>query len=135
MLLPILLKICLTPEIEIDCEIDFRDVFEEQRGGIPRFYRILKQLSPFGPNNMRPVFVTRNVRDAGYSRVLKDEHLKLSLKQEDFPDIVMNGIAFGMAHWNDVLQNGAIDVVYTLEENHWNGKVSFANDGERYQRE
>ena len=114
----------MMPEIEIDVEIDFRDIFEEQRGGIPKFYRILKQLSPFGPENMRPVFVTRNVKDAGYSRVLKDEHLKLSVKQEDYPDIVMNGIAFGMGHWYEMLEHGPVDIAYTLEENHWNGQVS-----------
>lgn len=114
----------LTPEIEIDCVIDFRDIFEEQRGGIPKFYRVLKQLSPFGPENMRPVFVTKNVRDTGYSRILKDEHLKLSVRQEEHPDIVMNGIAFGMAEWYDVLQAGPVDIAYTIEENHWNGKVS-----------
>jgi single-stranded-DNA-specific exonuclease len=114
----------LVPEIEIDCEIDFRDIFEEQRNGIPRFYRVLKQLSPFGPKNMRPVFVSRNVKDTGSSRVLKDEHLKLSLKQEDYPDIVMNGIAFGMAEWYTTLKDGPIDIVYTIEENHWNGNVS-----------
>ncbi|MBD3636337.1 MAG: single-stranded-DNA-specific exonuclease RecJ [Crocinitomicaceae bacterium] len=114
----------LVPEIEIDCEIDFRDIYEEQRSGIPRFYRILKQLAPFGPGNMRPVFVSRNVRDAGSSRVLKDEHLKLSLVQEEYPDIVLNGIAFGMAHWYEILQNGPVDIAYTIEENHWNGYVN-----------
>lgn len=114
----------LIPEIEIDCEIDFRDVFEEQRGGLPKFYRILKQLSPFGPLNMRPIFVTRNVKDTGASRILKDEHLKLALKQDEYPDIIMNGIAFGQAHWYEALKNGAVDIVYTLEENHWNGNVS-----------
>ena len=66
----------LVPEIEVDCEIDFRDIYEDQRGGIPKFYRVLKQLSPFGPQNMRPIFVTRNVKDTGSSRILKDEHLK-----------------------------------------------------------
>lgn len=113
----------LIPEIEIDCEINFRDIYEEQRGGIPKFYRVLKQLSPFGPLNMRPVFVSRNVKDAGSSRILKDEHLKLSLKQDEYPDIIMNGIAFGMAHWEPALKDGGIDIVYTLEENHWNGNV------------
>jgi single-stranded-DNA-specific exonuclease len=73
---------------------------------------------------MRPVFVSRNVKDTGSSRVLKDEHLKLSLKQEDYPDIVMNGIAFGMAEWYTTLKDGPIDIVYTIEENHWNGNVS-----------
>lgn len=114
----------LTPEIEIDLEIDFRDVFEEQRHGIPRFYRILKQLAPFGPGNRRPVFVSRQVLDTGHSRILKEEHLKLSLKQLEYEDIIMDGIAFGMADKMDLLKAGPVDIVYTIEENTWNGRSS-----------
>ena len=111
----------LVPEIEIDCEIDFRDIFEEQRSGIPRFYRILKQIAPFGPDNLRPVFVSRGVKDTGASRLLKDEHLKLSLVQNDYPELTINAIGFGMAEYFPLVQEGLIDIVYTLEENHWNG--------------
>jgi single-stranded-DNA-specific exonuclease len=111
----------LVPEIEIDCEIDFRDIFEETRSGIPRFYRILKQIAPFGPDNPRPVFVSRAVNDAGGSRILKDEHLKLSLVQNDYPELKINAIAFGMAELFPLLQEGHVDIVYTLEENHWKG--------------
>lgn len=114
----------LIPEIEIDDEIDFRDIFENQNGGIPKFYRILKQFAPFGPDNMRPVFVTRNVRDSGYSKVLKDEHLKLYVMQEDYPEIKMNGIAFGLGDHFQLLTSGPVDIVYTLEENTWNGQTN-----------
>ena len=114
----------LVPEIEIDCEIDFRDIFEEQRGGIPRFYRILKQIGPFGPENNKPIFVSRAVKDTGSSRILKGEHLKLSVVQEEYPALILNGIAFGKAEWFDALQIGPVDIVYSLEENHWNGNVS-----------
>lgn len=114
----------LVEEIEIDCEIDFRDIFEEQRGGIPRLYRILKQIGPFGPENDRPVFVSRAVKDSGTSRIIKDTHLKLSLVQEDYPDLILNGIAFGQAEWFSELQAGPVDIVYTLEENFWNGNSS-----------
>ncbi|MEX1000540.1 MAG: single-stranded-DNA-specific exonuclease RecJ [Crocinitomicaceae bacterium] len=114
----------LVPEIVIDCEIDFRDIFEEQRSGIPRFYRILKQLAPFGPDNRRPVFISRQIKDTGSSRILKDEHLKLSLKQEEYEDITLPGIAFGMADKYELLKSGAVDIVYTLEENHWNNRVN-----------
>ncbi|MEO9532310.1 MAG: single-stranded-DNA-specific exonuclease RecJ [Crocinitomicaceae bacterium] len=111
----------LVPEIEIDCEIDFRDIFEETRSGIPRFYRILKQIAPFGPDNRRPIFVSRAVKDTGSSRILKDEHLKLSLVQNDYPELVLNGIAFRMAEYYPLLAEGYVDIVYSLEENHWNG--------------
>lgn len=113
----------LTPEIEIDCEIDFRDIFEEQQSGIPRFYRILKQLAPFGPNNKRPVFVSRGIKDAG-SRLLKDEHIKMRLVQDDYPNLIIDAIAFKQANLYHLLQTGLIDIVYTIEENHWNGKSS-----------
>jgi single-stranded-DNA-specific exonuclease len=113
----------LTPEIEIDCEIDFRDIFEEQQSGIPRFYRILKQLAPFGPNNKRPVFVSRGIKDAG-SRLLKDEHIKMKLMQDEYPNIKIDAIAFKQASLYHLLQTGLIDIVYTIEENHWNGRSS-----------
>jgi len=72
---------------------------------------------------MRPVFVSRNVKDTGSSRILKGEHLKLSLVQSEYEDIVINGIAFGMADKYELMQKGPVDMVYTVEENHWNGSV------------
>ncbi len=114
----------LIPEIEIDGEIEFRDIFENQNGRIPKFYRILKQFSPFGPDNMRPVFVSRLCKDTGYSKVLKDEHLKLSIVQEDYPEIILNGIAFGMGKLYPLIKDGKFDIVYTLEENVWNNQTT-----------
>lgn len=114
----------LIPEIEIDAEIDFRDIFEHQRGGIPKFYRILRQIAPFGPDNENPIFISRHVKDTSYSRVLKEEHLKLNVYQEEYKDIKLNGIAFGMGHWLKKMQDHPIDIVYTLEENHWQGRSS-----------
>lgn len=114
----------LIPEIEIDTEIDFRDIFESQIGGIPKFYRVLKQLAPFGPENMAPVFVTRNVRDSGISMLLKDDHVKLSVRQNEFPDLVLNGIAFNFGHLISRILKEPFDLVYTIEENFWNGHSS-----------
>ena len=54
----------LTPEIVIDAEISFREINAT-------FLSIVEQMEPFGPSNMRPVFITRNVRDSGYSKVVK----------------------------------------------------------------
>ena len=114
----------LVPEIEIDAEIDFRDIFEHQRGGIPKFYRILRQIAPFGPDNVNPIFISRRVKDTSYSRILKDEHLKLNVYQEEYEDIKLNGIAFGLGYWLKKMQHQAVDIVYTLEENHWQGSSS-----------
>ena len=114
----------LIPEIEIDTEIDFRDIFENQLGGIPKFYRVIKQLSPFGPDNMAPVFVSRNVFDTGDSRLIKEDHLKLSIYQKDYPEIRLNAIAFNFGHFSSRIQNEPFDIVYTIEENYWNGHTS-----------
>ena len=51
-------------------------------------------MEPLGPENMRPVFMVRHVTDSGYSRIVKEQHIKFSLRQDN---IVFNGIGFGMA--------------------------------------
>jgi single-stranded-DNA-specific exonuclease len=104
----------LVPEILIDDEISFTDIRQP-------FFNIVKQMEPFGPENMRPVFITRNVMDTGYSKIVKDQHLRLVLKQND---IVLTGIIFRAAHLLPVVQQGPVDVVYTIDENEWNGSVS-----------
>ncbi len=109
----------LTPEIKIDTEIHFKEIS-------PKFFRILKQMAPFGPGNMNPVFVTHGVNDSGYSKkVGKDgSHLKLSVRDLK-SGIVMNGIGFGMGDKYEMVKSGnPISIVYTLEENHWRDKVS-----------
>lgn len=106
---------CLIPEIVIDAEIKFRDLNQS-------FYRILCQMEPFGPENPKPLFVARNVTDSGYSRIVKEQHVKFSLKQEE---TIFNGIGFNMAAKFDLLKGEqAIDVVFTLDENEWNGNKS-----------
>ncbi|MBK7128113.1 MAG: single-stranded-DNA-specific exonuclease RecJ [Crocinitomicaceae bacterium] len=115
-------KKLLKPVIEIDAEIDFRDIYESQPGGIPKFYRVLNQMAPFGPDNMRPVFITRNVRLLDNSRILKEEHLKLRLQQDEYPEIILDAVGFGLAaKWSEI-EGKKVDLVYTLEENSWNGK-------------
>lgn len=104
----------LIPEIKIDAEISFADI---KQG----FYNILQQMEPYGPENMRPVFITRNVTDTGFSKIVKEQHLRLVLKEND---IVITGIFFRAAHYLPVLQQGPVDVVYTIDENEWNGSVS-----------
>jgi single-stranded-DNA-specific exonuclease len=101
----------LIPEIIIDSEIKFSDV-------TPSFYKILCQMEPFGPENMRPVFIAKNVTDSGYSKVVKEQHIRFSLKQGN---IVFSGIGFNMAEKFHLLQmKKPVDVVFTLDENEWN---------------
>ena len=70
---------------------------------------------------MNPIFVTKGVKDAGFSRILKDEHLKLHIKQGN--GRAWNGIAFGMANKADlVLSKKTFDICYQIDENEWNGQ-------------
>ncbi len=102
----------LEPELPIDTEINFKDLTNP-------FYNILCQMQPFGPDNMQPVLLARNVMDSGYSKILKDQHIRFSLKQGA---IVFTGIGFNMADKFLLLQlNKPLDVVFTLDENEWNG--------------
>jgi len=102
----------LIPEIVIDSEINFSDIQWP-------FYNILQQMEPFGPENLRPVFVAKKVWNTGYSKIVKEEHIKFSLKQNN---TVFAGIGFKMVDKFHLLQmNKPIDVVFKIDENEWNG--------------
>ena len=100
----------LVPEFVIDAEIGFTDIQWS-------FYNIIRQMEPFGPENLRPVFVAKKVWNTGYSKIVKEEHIRFSLKQNN---IVFTGIGFKMAEKFHLLQN-PIDIVFKIEENEWNG--------------
>jgi single-stranded-DNA-specific exonuclease len=115
----------LIPSIDIDLEINFETIKPGNQDELPKFYRILKQFAPFGPGNMNPVFVTRNVKDAGYARIVKEEHLKLLLYSDHNPNLKIPAIGFGLARFFDYVSSGkTFDIAYTLEENTWNEKTS-----------
>ncbi|MEZ0128310.1 single-stranded-DNA-specific exonuclease RecJ [Flavobacterium sp. LBUM151] len=107
-----------TPEIEIDAEINFSDI-------TPKLIRILKQFEPFGPQNMTPVFMTKDVKDTGYAKTLgsEDEHLRLFAKQHNSDGIA--AIGFGLGKKIDITKNqNPFQLAYSLAENEWNGNVS-----------
>ncbi|SEA81281.1 exonuclease RecJ [Flavobacterium gillisiae] len=108
----------LIPEIEIDAEIDFADI-------TPKLTRILKQFEPFGPLNMTPVFLTKNIKDTGYAKKLgeDDAHLKLFVKQNSSEGIP--AIGFGLGNKMELTTNQKpFEAVYCIDENEWNGKIS-----------
>jgi len=109
-------------KIEITDTIDFRDIFEAERNTIPKFYRVLKQFAPFGPDNMHPIFVTKGVEIVGDARVLKEEHLKFKLVQDEYPDIKIDAIGFGLGHFYNQIKNKTFDIAYVIDENYWRGK-------------
>ena len=105
----------LIPEIIVDTQLDFSEINRS-------FYNILCQMEPFGPENMRPVFIARGVLETGYSKIAKELHIRLAVKQGS---IVMNGIGFNMAEKFPLLQmKKPLDIVFALDENEWNGNVS-----------
>lgn len=109
----------LVPEIEIDAVVDFSQFSD-------RFLRILKQFEPHGPDNMTPVFLTKQVYDTGYAKPLgkENEHLRLFVKQDN-SKAGYSAIAFGGGAWlTKVKPRQYVDIVYSLEENEWNGKKS-----------
>lgn len=104
----------LIPEIIIDSELPF------QEAQLP-FLRIIERMEPFGPDNPRPIFITKNALDTGYSKIVKEQHLQLSLRQNN---TTLKGIFFKAAHLLPMVQSGPTDVVYTLEQNEFNGQVN-----------
>lgn len=103
------------PEIEIDAEIPLGYVK-------PAFLNLIKQFEPFGPANMRPVFVTRRLRDhQGYSGIVKELHLRIVASQPGHAGAIIEGIAFNLADKIDIVRNGYFDMVYHIEENEYNG--------------
>src|SRR6476620_840011 len=105
----------LLPEIVIDAEIKFKDITWS-------FYNIISQMEPFGPENLRPHFLVKNVFDSGYSRILKEQHLRFVLRQDN---LSFTGIGFGMAEKLPLLQmKKPVDIVFKIDENEWNGQKS-----------
>lgn len=107
------------PTIAYNKEIDLSEIDEP-------LFKTLEQLAPFGPGNRNPVFVTRGVMNAGGSRLLKEEHLRLVLKQGTFTNLNIHGIAFFMGeHASDILEGHPFDICYSLNQNKWKGRINW----------
>jgi len=108
----------LMPQINIDEKISFSDI-------TPKFYRIMKQFAPFGPGNMSPIYMTEQLQDGGYSRIVGKtaEHVKLDLI--DLDNNRREGIGFFMSDLFEIVSNNYMfNVCYSIEENEFNGNVS-----------
>ena len=109
----------LTPEINIDAEINLEDI-------TPKFHRILKQFAPHGPGNMSPVFLTKNLKDTGYGKCVgaEDLHLKCRVSQKK-NGVAINAIGFNLGPKKELLENSKrFDAAYAIDENEWQGNVS-----------
>ena len=101
----------LTPILWIDAEIQLNNI-------TPTFYNIISQMEPYGPGNMRPVFISRDVKNAGYSKIVKEQHIRFVVNQDGF---TITGIGFNLSDKFPVLEkSSSVDIVFTIDENEWN---------------
>lgn len=111
----------LIPEIEIDLELFISDVNF-------KFYRIVKQFAPFGPGNMSPVFVTNNVIDTGYAKLVGrngQNHLKFSVVHPNRTGNPIPAIAFNQRHhYEKMKKGGPFSICYHIDENFWLGNTT-----------
>jgi len=105
----------LIPQILIDAEILFSDVTEV-------LYNLLLQMEPFGPENMKPIFVSRQVLNNRYSKVVKEKHIRFVVEQNG---ITLTGIGYNLAHKFYLLESGnPFDIVFNIGMNDFNGKTN-----------
>lgn len=104
----------LIPMINIDMLLELDSLS-------PKFYNILRQMGPFGPGNMTPVFESRNLSIAGKPVIMKEKHIKFDVRQNGSP--TYTAVGFGMAQFYPDLVNGRpFSICYTLEENNFRDK-------------
>ena len=108
-----------TPKLSIDTALPLSKLTQ-------KFYNILKQFEPFGPQNLPPLFYAENVVDTGFAKHIgkTNEHLKLCLREVG-NTAYFDAIGFGLAYKLPLITSGKpFSIVYSVEENVWNGKVS-----------
>lgn len=105
----------LTPQLRIDAEIDLGEL-------TPKFVRVLSQFAPFGPENMRPVFVARNVELYGQPRIVGKNHLRFKVRKHNR---VFDAIGFNLGGIIEKLQNGrkTVDIAFSIDESEFAGEV------------
>lgn len=108
----------LVPVVEIDAQLCLNDINK-------KFFNILKQFAPFGPGNMSPVFLSENLIDTGFGRVVGKNHLKLEVVHKDIRGYPIPAIAFQQSEYLDLIKNNSpFNICYHIDENEWNGVVS-----------
>lgn len=104
----------LQQEVSIEKEIRLAEIDS-------KFYRILQQFQPFGPQNEAPTFISKGVTMGYNAYIVGSTHLKLSVKQED--STIFECIGFGLGEYADLINSGkAFDICFNIEENSWRGK-------------
>ena len=111
-------KISFIPEIKIDSEISFEHL------GF-NFLKIIEEFAPHGPQNLAPIFITKDVTDhKRLSKVVNDKHIRFVVRQWD-EAIIFNGIGFHMADKIAAVKDkNKFDIVYHIERNVWRERES-----------
>jgi single-stranded-DNA-specific exonuclease len=105
----------LVPEIAINAILPLDQINMQ-------FFNIIAQMEPFGPDNMRPIFIAKNVRDAGYSKLVKEAHISFSVTQGNQ---IVRGIGYNMPEKMNLVKSGQpFDLVFQLQLNEWQGNQS-----------
>ena len=109
------------PELNIDCELDFSDWYNDKFTG---FFTQLNRCRPYGPFNMPPIFATGRCK-ARFPRIVGKEHVKFEVYQEHDANRKIPVIAFRMAHFfDDLASDKTFRLAYNIEEQVWQGRKS-----------
>lgn len=112
----------MVPELELDGILHLHQITS-------KFYSILKQMAPFGPGNMNPVFASGRVKMDRPGAVMKDVHLRLYLRDAEKESPVFQAVAFKQAHWLPLLEQATdFEVAYSIQENTWKGNTTLQLD-------
>ena len=115
-----------TREIGIDGTLTTEDIKPSKQGDVfPKLYRLIEQFAPFGPGNMKPIFIMKDLYDKkGWSRIVGETHLKISAKQKG-ENIHLNGIAFGLGEKLAITENEKpFQAVFSLDKNFYNDRYT-----------
>lgn len=108
----------LSPMIDIDLKLPLIEISD-------KFHRIMSQMSPFGPQNMTPVFVSENVYLYGKPLKMKEKHLKINVFQEGSPAYTCVGFGMVEDYFEQLQEGKTFSICYTIEINEWQGRKSF----------
>ncbi|HEX3018702.1 MAG TPA: single-stranded-DNA-specific exonuclease RecJ [Chitinispirillaceae bacterium] len=105
----------LVPQVIADAEINLSQLS-------PKFFRIINEMAPFGPGNMRPVFFCKNLKQKYSPRVVGQNHLKMMVIGDG---VSMDAIGFNFAdRYDEICRASSINLAFSLDENEWNGRIN-----------
>lgn len=105
----------LIPKIIADVQINLSELN-------PKFFRIIDQMAPFGPGNMRPVLFCKNLKHKYTPRIVGQNHLKMMVTADG---VSMDAIGFNLAdRYDEICHTSTVNLAFSLDENKWDGRIS-----------